>query len=131
MPRRSRATWSIVALQESDFKGYIKRVTRVEYAAPSKLEVHREGRDETYSLTGPGDEEKDWFSRGIARSEPCNKTIVDTACNGFNSPRDRHRAPLSPRVHCGPCAEDRAVVRGARFKADLIYARWMRTRRSR
>ena len=29
--------------------------------------------------------EKDWFSRGIALSEPCNRTIVDNSLQNWKS----------------------------------------------
>ncbi|WP_052193219.1 DEAD/DEAH box helicase family protein [Microbacterium sp. ZOR0019] len=62
-------------------KGYIKRLTAV-YVSPREIELTFKGESERTTLTL--DEvmklrDKEWFSRGIAMSDECNKSIVDNS----------------------------------------------------
>ena len=62
-------------------KGYIKRLTAV-YVSPREIELTFKGDSERTTLTL--DEvmklrDKEWFSRGIAMSDECNKSIVDNS----------------------------------------------------
>jgi len=65
--------------KKATFKGYIKRIT-ASYAAPTELEFTAQGETKVYTLHDVlAMKDKDWFSRGIALSEPCNQTIVDNS----------------------------------------------------
>lgn len=62
-------------------KGYIKRITAV-YVSPKEIELTFKGEVDRRKLTL--DEvmklkENDWFSRGIAMSDECNKSIIDNS----------------------------------------------------
>lgn len=62
-------------------KGYIKRLTAV-YVSPTEIELTFKGEDErrTLSLEDVLELKKeDWFSRGIAMSDECNKSIIDNS----------------------------------------------------
>jgi len=62
-------------------KGYIKRLTAV-YISPKEVILSFKDEDEkhTYSLDDVlAMKDKDWFSRGIAASEECNKSIIDNS----------------------------------------------------
>ena len=62
-------------------KGYIKRLTAV-YVSPKEIELTFKGEDERRTLSLEDVMEmktKDWFSRGIAMSDECNKSIVDNS----------------------------------------------------
>jgi excisionase family DNA binding protein len=62
-------------------KGYIKRLTAV-YVSPKEQIISFKGDNErhTYTLDDVlGMKDKDWFSRGIAMSEECNKSIIDNS----------------------------------------------------
>lgn len=62
-------------------KGYIKRLTAV-YISPKEIVLSFKDKDEkvTYTLQDVlAMKDKDWFSRGIAASEECNKSIVDNS----------------------------------------------------
>jgi DNA repair protein RadD len=62
-------------------RGYIKRLTAV-YVSPKELIISFKGSDEkqTYTLEDVLKmKNEDWFSRGIAASDECNKSIVDNS----------------------------------------------------
>lgn len=110
--------------KKATFKGYIKRIT-ASYAAPSELEFTAKGETKTYTL----DEvlrmkEKDWFSRGIALSDPCNQTIVDNSLQRLEQLRETGTNHQLIAVACTVNHAKRIVglyeARG--FKADLIYS---------
>jgi excisionase family DNA binding protein len=110
--------------KKATFKGYIKRVT-ASYAAPSKLEFTAKGETKTYTLNEVlAMKEKDWFSRGIALSEPCNKTIVDNSLQRLEQLRETGTAHQLIAVAC-TVDHARKIVRlyeARGFKADLIYS---------
>lgn len=110
--------------KKATFKGYIKRIT-ASYAAPSKLEFTAKGETKIYTL----DEvlkmkEKDWFSRGIALSDPCNQTIVDNSLQRLEQLRETGTNHQLIAVACTVNHAKKIVglyeARG--FKADLIYS---------
>jgi DNA repair protein RadD len=110
--------------KKATFKGYIKRIT-ASYAAPSQLEFTAKSETRTYTL----DEvlkmkEKDWFSRGIALSDPCNQTIVDNSLQRLEQLRETGTNHQLIAVACTVNHAKKIVglyeARG--FKADLIYS---------
>ena len=110
--------------KKATHKGYIKRVT-ASYAAPTELEFTAKGETKTYSLEEVLKmKEKDWFSRGIALSEPCNQTIVDNSLQKL----EQLRATGTPhQLIAVACSVDHAkkitALYNARgFKADLIFS---------
>lgn len=65
--------------KSASIKGYIKKL-KASYVAPSELSFTLEGSERTFSL----DEvlkikDEEWFSRGVALSDPCNVSIVDNS----------------------------------------------------
>ena len=65
--------------KSATIKGYVKKLKAC-YVAPTELTFTIEGDTRTFTL---GDvlsmKEKDWFSRGVALSHPCNVSIVDNS----------------------------------------------------
>lgn len=110
--------------KKATFKGYIKRVM-ASYAAPSVLEFTAKGETKTYTLDEVlAMKEKDWFSRGIALSEPCNKTIVDNSLQRLEQLRETGTAHQLIAVACS-VDHARKIVRlyeARGFKADLIFS---------
>lgn len=110
--------------KKATFKGYIKRVT-ASYAAPSELEFTAHGETKTYTLDEVlAMKEKDWFSRGIALSEPCNQTIVDNSLQRLEQLRETGTAHQLIAVACS-VHHGRSIVRlyqARGFNADLIYS---------
>lgn len=110
--------------KKATFKGYIKRVT-ASYAAPTELEFTAEGQTRTYTLDDVlAMKDKDWFSRGIALSEPCNQTIVDNSLEKLEQLRETGTAHQLIAVACSVNHARKIVqmyeARG--FKADLIFS---------
>jgi len=110
--------------KKATFKGYIKRVT-ASYAAPSELEFTAHGETKTYTLDDVlAMKEKDWFSRGIALSEPCNQTIVDNSLQKLEQLRATGTAHQLIAVACS-VNHARKIVRmyqARGFSADLIFS---------
>ncbi len=110
--------------KKATFKGYIKRVT-ASYAAPSELEFTAHGETKTYTLDDIlAMKEKDWFSRGVALSEPCNQTIVDNSLQRLEQLRETGTAHQLIAVACS-VNHARSIVRlyqARGFSADLIYS---------
>ena len=110
--------------KKATFKGYIKRIT-ASYAAPTELEFTAKGETKIYTLNEVlAMKEKDWFSRGIALSEPCNQTIVDNSLQRLEQLRETGTAHQLIAVACTVDHARKIVqlyeARG--FKADLIYS---------
>ncbi|MCA9595409.1 MAG: DEAD/DEAH box helicase family protein [Myxococcales bacterium] len=65
--------------KSASIKGYIKRL-KASYVAPSELTFTVEGNERTYTLEQVlAMKEEEWFSRGVALSDPCNVSIVDNS----------------------------------------------------
>lgn len=65
--------------KSASIKGFIKKL-KASYAAPSELTFTIEGETRTFGLKEVLDmKDEEWFSRGVALSEPCNVSIVDNS----------------------------------------------------
>lgn len=65
--------------KSASIKGYIKKL-KASYVAPTELSFMMEGETKTFTLEQVMTmKEEEWFSRGIALSEPCNVSIVDNS----------------------------------------------------
>jgi DNA repair protein RadD len=65
--------------KSASIKGYIKKL-KASYVAPVELTFTVEGETKTFSLQDVlAMKEEEWFSRGVALSEPCNVSIVDNS----------------------------------------------------
>jgi excisionase family DNA binding protein len=110
--------------KKATFKGYIKRVT-ASYAAPSELEFTAQGETKTYTLDEVlAMKENDWFSRGIALSDPCNETIVVNSLKKLEQLRETGTAHQLIAVAC-TVNHARKIVQmyeAQGFKADLIFS---------
>lgn len=110
--------------KKATFKGYIKRIT-ASYAAPTELEFTAHGETKLYTLHDVlAMKEKDWFSRGIALSDPCNQTIVDNSLEKLEWLRQTGTAHQLIAVACSVnhARKITAMYNARGFKADLIYS---------
>jgi len=110
--------------KKATFKGYIKRIT-ASYAAPTELEFTAKGETKVYTLDDVlAMKDKDWFSRGIALSDPCNQTIVDNSLQKLELLRETGTAHQLIAVACSVNHARRitAMYEARGFKADLIYS---------
>lgn len=65
--------------KSASIKGYIKKL-KASYVAPAELTFTVEGTSRTFSLEEVlAMKEEEWFSRGVALSDPCNVSIVDNS----------------------------------------------------
>ena len=110
--------------KKATFKGYIKRIT-ASYAAPTELEFTAKGETKVYYLDDVLKmKEKDWFSRGIALSDPCNQTIVDNSLEKLELLRQTGTAHQLIAVACSVdhAKKITAMYEARGFKADLIFS---------
>lgn len=109
--------------KKATFNGYIKRLT-ASYAAPSELEFTVKGETKLYSLEEILKlKDKDWFSRGVALSDPCNQTIVDNSLEKLEKLRENGTNHQLIAVACSVnhARKITALYEARGFKADLIY----------
>ena len=65
--------------KSASIKGYIKKL-KASYVAPTELTFTVAGEARTFSLDEVlAMKEEEWFSRGVALSDPCNVSIVDNS----------------------------------------------------
>lgn len=65
--------------KSASIKGYVKKL-KASYVAPSELTFTLKGEERTFILDEVlAMKEEEWFSRGVALSEPCNVSIVDNS----------------------------------------------------
>jgi DNA repair protein RadD len=110
--------------KKATFNGYIKRV-KAWYAAPTELEFTAHGETKIYNL----DEvlkmkEEDWFSRGIALSDPCNRTIVD---NSLEKLEELRKTGTHHQLIAVACSVEHAkrissLYNARGFKSDIIFS---------
>jgi excisionase family DNA binding protein len=65
--------------KSASIKGYIKKL-KATYVAPTELTFTVAGSEQTFTLDEVlAMKEEEWFSRGVALSDPCNVSIVDNS----------------------------------------------------
>lgn len=65
--------------KSASIKGYIKKL-KATYVAPTELTFTVKGSERTFSLDEVlAMKEEEWFSRGVALSDPCNVSIVNNS----------------------------------------------------
>ena len=65
--------------KSASIKGYIKKL-KASYVAPTELTFTVAGEERTFTLDEVlAMKEEEWFSRGVALSDPCNISIVDNS----------------------------------------------------
>ena len=65
--------------KSASIKGYVKKL-KASYVAPTELTFTMEGEEHILTLDEVLEmKEKEWFSRGVALSPPCNVSIVDNS----------------------------------------------------
>jgi DNA repair protein RadD len=65
--------------KSASIKGFIKKL-KATYVAPSDLTFTLKGSERTFSLEEVlAMKDEEWFSRGVALSDPCNISIVDNS----------------------------------------------------
>jgi len=111
------------SFKKATLKGYIKRV-KSWYAAPSELVFTAKGETKTYTLEEVLKmKEQDWFSRGIALSNPCNQTIVDNSLEKLEKLRETGTYHQLIAVACSVNHAKTicSMYEARNFKCDVIH----------
>jgi excisionase family DNA binding protein len=110
--------------KKATFKGFIKRI-KAWYAAPSELEFTAKGETKIYTLEEVLKmKEEDWFSRGIALSDPCNQTIVDNSLQKLEELRTTgtHHQLIAVACSVDHARKISAMYNSRGFSSDIIYS---------
>jgi DNA repair protein RadD len=110
--------------KSASIKGYIKRL-KATYTAPSELTFTVKGAVKTYTLEDVLKmKEEEWFSRGVALSDPCNISIVDNSLEKLESLRlsgTRHQViAVACSVNHGQRIRSLYEERG--YRAEIIHS---------
>ena len=111
--------------RSATLKGFIKRL-KANYVAPSEIELSfSDNSGKIYTL----DEvlklkEKDWFSRSVALSKPCNQHIVDSSLEKLEELRQTGTRHQLIAVACtiNHAREIRSMYQERNYKADIIHS---------
>jgi DNA repair protein RadD len=110
--------------KSATIKGYIKKL-KAWYVAPTELTFTVDGNERTFTL----DEvlqmkEDEWFSRGVALSDPCNVSIVDNSLEKIEQLRlsgTRHQIiAVACSINHGQRIRSLYEERG--FRAEIIHS---------
>jgi len=110
--------------KRATFMGYVKKI-QAWYVAPSELTFTAKGKTKTYTLDEVLElKEKDWFSRGIALSDICNKSIVD---NSLQKLEDLRETGTHHQLIAVACSVDHAkticsMYSSRGYNSDVIYS---------
>ncbi len=110
--------------RRSMVQGYISPIDAV-YVRPSEITFTAEGETKTLSISDVMKmREKDWFSRGVAMSEECNRSVVNASVRQLyearqhGTPRQIIAVACSIR-HAGQVA---ALYRSVGLKVDVLHS---------
>lgn len=106
-------------------KGYIKRL-KASSVAPTELTFTIKDETKTYSLSEILKmKEEEWFSRGVALSEPCNISIVNNSLEKLEQARQtgtRHQLiAVACSIHHAKQVRSLYAERG--FNAEVIHSK--------
>lgn len=110
--------------KRATMNGYVKHI-KAWYVAPSELTFTAKGETRTYTLDEVlAMKEKDWFSRGIALSDVCNKSIVDNSLEKLEEIRETgtHHQLIAVACNVDHARSIKALYSERGYKADVIYS---------
>ena len=114
------------SFHSATMKGYIKRL-KASYVAPSEIELgFSDKRSRTYTLEEVLElKEEDWFSRGVALSQPCNQHIVDSSLEKLEELRESgtHHQLIAVTCSINHAREVRSLYEERGFKADVVHSK--------
>ena len=111
--------------KSASIKGYIKKL-KATYVAPTELTFTVDGSERTFTLDEVLEmKEEEWFSRGVALSDPCNVSIVDNSLEKIEQLRlsgTRHQIiAVACSVNHGQRIRSLYEERG--YRAEIIYSK--------
>ncbi len=113
------------SFKSASIKGYIKKL-KATYVAPTQLTFIVQGTERAFSLDEVLEmKEEDWFSRGVALSDPCNVSIVDNSLDKLEQLRQsgtKHRIiAVACSINHGQRVRSLYEERG--YRAEIIHSR--------
>lgn len=111
--------------KSASLKGYIKKL-RASYVAPTKLTFTVDGERKTFSLDEVlAMKEEDWFSRGVALSDPCNVSIVNNSLEKLEQLRETGTKHQLIAVACSinHGQKIRSLYKERGYNAALIHSK--------
>ena len=110
--------------KSASIKGYIKKL-KSSYVAPTQLTFTLRGEERTYTL---GEvlkmKEKEWFSRGVALSTPCNVSIVDNSLEKLEQLRQTGTRHQIIAVACSidHARQIRSLYKERGYEAAIVHS---------
>jgi excisionase family DNA binding protein len=111
--------------KSASIKGYIKKL-KASYVAPSELSFTVKGEARTFSLAEVlAMKEEEWFSRGVALSEPCNVSIVDNSLEKLEQLRQSGTKHQLIAVACSinHAQRIRSLYKERGYEAAIIHSK--------
>lgn len=110
--------------KSASIKGYIKKL-KASYVAPTELTFTLKGEERTYSLEEVLKmKEKEWFSRGVALSTPCNVSIVDNSLEKLEQLRQtgtRHQL-IAVACSINHARQVRSLYKERGYEAAIVHS---------
>ncbi|MBI1823704.1 MAG: DEAD/DEAH box helicase family protein, partial [Nitrospirae bacterium] len=111
--------------KSASIKGYIKKL-KATYVAPTELTFTVDGNKRTFTLDEVlAMKEEEWFSRGVALSDPCNVNIVDNSLEKLEQLRlsgTRHQIiAVACSINHGQRIRSLYEERG--YRAEIIHSK--------
>jgi len=113
------------SFKSASIKGYIKKL-KASYVAPTSLTFTVEGEERTFTLEEVlAMKDEEWFSRGVALSQPCNVSIVDNSLEKLEQLRlsgTRHQViAVACSINHGQRIRTLYEERG--YRAEIIHSK--------
>ncbi len=110
--------------KSASIKGYIKKL-KSSYVAPTQLTFTLKGEERTYTLEEVLKmKEKEWFSRGVALSPPCNISIVDNSLEKLEQLRQtgtRHQI-IAVACSIAHARQIRSLYKERGYEAAIVHS---------
>ena len=110
--------------KSASIRGYVKKL-KASYVAPSDLTFTMCGKARTFTLEEVLEmKEKEWFSRGIALSTPCNVSIVDNSLEKLEQLRQTGTKHQLIAVACSidHARQIRSLYRERGYEAAIVHS---------
>ena len=111
--------------KSASIKGYIKKL-RASYVAPTELSFTVKGETRSFTLQEVlAMKDEEWFSRGVALSDPCNVSIVDNSLEKLEQLRQSGTIHQLIAVACSinHAQRIRSLYKERGFNAEIIHSR--------
>ena len=111
--------------KSASIKGYIKKL-KATYVAPSELTFTVNGSAQIFTLEQVLEmKEEEWFSRGVALSDPCNVSIVETSLEKLEQLRlsgTKHQI-IAVAISINHGQRIRSLYEARGYRAEIIHSK--------